>query len=292
MRRSLLGLLLLCAGALRADDVRLHNGKSFEGVVVAERDATLDLQIPGGTISIPRASVREIVPSDSPYTEYLSRAAELRKSRAAALRWIELARWARGREMDTAAREAALEAATLDPLLAEVAPVMRSLGYELDEATRRWLPFDEAMQSRGLVLVEGNWLSREEAAELRRRAEEAERERRRDLDADRIERAAAEMRLAAAEMEWNQARVPYAWTAYGGWGIPYAPYVGLIPNRPGFDPGNRPDRPRPEPHGDRGGPAPSGGRTGGATHGGVARQPDTAGRGSSSSGSVSSSHRP
>ena len=124
MRRSRLGLLvLLCAGssagAVRADDVHLHNGKTFEGVIVAERGETLDLQFPGGTISIPRSSVREIVSSDSPYTEYLSRAAELRRARADAARWVELARWASGLEMDTAAREAVLEAAAIDPMLAE-----------------------------------------------------------------------------------------------------------------------------------------------------------------------------
>jgi hypothetical protein len=295
MRRSLLGpVLLLCAGALLADDVRLHNGKTFEGVVVAERDGTLDLQVPGGTISIPRTSVREIVASDSPYTEYLNRAAELRRIGAGASRWVELARWASARQMDTAAREAILAAATLDPMLADVAPMMRAFGYELDAPTRRWLPFEEAMRSRGLVLVDGSWLSPEEAAELRRREEEAARERRRDLEAERVERAAAQMRLAAAEMEWNRANsYGYGgWPAYDGWGIPYVPYVWPVGVPPVFNPGNRADRPRPSPHGAGGVPYRIDGRpAGGATHGGVARQPGTAGRGTSSSGSASIPNR-
>ena len=293
MRRFLPGLLLLfCAGALLADDVRLHNGRTFEGVIVAERDGSLELQLPGGTIRIPRSSVREIVASDAPYAEYLSRAAELRRARPGALRWVELAHWASGHEMDTAAREAALEAAALDPQLAELAPVMRALGYELDEATRRWLPFEEAMRSRGLVLVEGNWLSREEASELRRRNEEAARERRRDLEADRLERAAAEMRLAAAEMEWNRALGSSAWSVYDGWAMPYYPYVLPVQFPPAFHLGNRPHHPQPAPHSGRGAPSRFDGRkAGGATHGSVAHPTGTAGRGPSSSRSVSSSRR-
>jgi hypothetical protein len=278
MRRFLPILLLLCEGAicaraLPADDVRLQNGKTFEGVIVAERDGTLDLQMPGGTISIPKSSVREVVPSDSPYTEYLSRAAELRGTGAGAARWLELALWASSKQMETAAREAALVAAALDPSLAELAPRMRALGYELDEANGRWLPFEEVMRSRGLVLVDGNWLSREEAAELRRRNEEEAR----DREAARLERAAAEMRLAAAEMELNRATYDSYPDYYDDWwGVPYYWPVGF---HPGFHPGKDPGRPHPAPHTprvDRGGShAPPAGAT---TRNGVAQQPGGAGR--------------
>jgi hypothetical protein len=282
MRRFLLApILLLGAGALRADDVRLENGKTFEGVIVAERDGTLDIQMPGGTISISKASVREIVPSDSPYAEYLSRAAELRRARADAERWLELARWASARNMNTAAREAALEAAALDPLLADLKPVLRSLGYELDDATRQWLPFDEAMRSRGLVEVDGAWITPEEAAEIRRRSAEASRQR----DLERLERSAVELRLAAAQMELDRAQASAA-PAPETWGYPYAPYGGVYGAYPVFVPGLRPDwpHPHPKPHAPRDTPgriqAPP---TGGSTQNGIASPQSASERGSISS---------
>jgi hypothetical protein len=255
MRRYLLApLLLLAAGALRADDVHLLNGKVFEGVIVVDRGATLDLTLPGGTISIAKSSVREIVASDSPYAEYLSRAAELRRGEAQASRWVELARWAAENRMDTAAREAALTAATLDPSIPELAPVMRSLGYELDESAGLWLPLEEVMRNRGLVLVDGSWITREAASELRRQGEQEARAR----ETERIARAAAEIRLAAAEMELQRASQPQA-PVYGGWGDGYVPYywpVGVPPPGPHDPHGPRPDRPRPTSHDDRGASAP------------------------------------
>ena len=278
MRSSLLvPLLLLSAGALRADEVRLLNGRTLEGVVSAESEDAVELQVPGGTISIPRAKVREIVRSDSAWTEYQSRAAELRKSGGEARDWVQLAHWASGERMDTAARDAALEAARIDPRLAELAPVMRGFGYELDEPTSRWLPFEEAMRSRGLVPVDGNWLTPQEAAELRRRSEEEARAR----ELERLDRAAAEARLAAAELEASRASAyDYGngpWNNYGGWISPYyVPYVSpvYVPYLP--IPGVRPDRPRPTPHVDGGSPPPPPAQQpakGGNTHGGVKRPP-------------------
>jgi hypothetical protein len=292
MRRDrLVPLLLLCAGSLRADDVLLHNGKVFEGVIVAERERTLDLTLPGGTISIPKSSVREIVASDSPYAEYLSRAAELRRGEAEAARWVELARWAAENRMDTAAREAALTAAALDPSIAELAPLMRSLGYELDESSGQWLPFEEVMRHRGFVLVDGSWLTREEAADLRRRIETEARAR----ETERIARAAAEIRLAAAELEMQRASREPA-PAYGGWGDAYAPYfwpVGAFP--PGSHGPHAPgaDRPRPRPDDDRGAAAPPPAPTRASSkQNRVASPAETATSGSARAASNSGSRRP
>jgi len=280
---SLVPTLLLFTAALRADDVRLANGKTFEGVIVAERDGALDLQMPGGTISISKSSVREIVPSGSPYAEYLSRVAELRRAHAGAERWLELARWASSHDMNTAAREAALEAAALDPWFADLQPVMRSLGYELDAASQQWLPFDEAMRSRGLVQVDGDWLTREDAAELRRRSAEESRQR----ETERMARTAAEMRLAAAQMELDRAQASASPEAEW-WGYPYAPYSGAYVAYPVFVPALRPDLPHPQPtpHTPRGTP----GRiqsppAGGSTHGGIALPQGPSGRSSVSSSS-------
>ena len=200
--------LLLLSAPSHADDVRLRNGKVFEGVIAEERGDTVLVHIPGGSLSLARASVREIVRSASPYAEYLNRARALRASGAAAAEWLALARWARGQELDTAAREAALEAAALEPKLEGLAPLLRGFGYELDAAENRWLPVAEVMKRRGLVLADGRWMSRQEAAEIARQDAEEARLRRQARDAERVERAAAEARLAAAELELARAYAP------------------------------------------------------------------------------------
>lgn len=249
MRRNLPGPILLLssaalvAGAVLADEVRLHNGRTLEGVIVAESDESVALQLPGGTLSLAKSSVREIVRADSVYSGYLSRAAELRRAGASARAWAELALWAKGHSLETAAREAALEAVAIDPGLPELAPLMRDFGYELDDESGLWLPYEEVMRNRGLVLVDGDWMTREQAAELSRKREEAARDRRRELEAERLERAAAEMRLAAARMEAERAAAWLPDPSSLEWGAPY--YYWPPVSRPGSSPGLRPDPPRP-----------------------------------------------
>ncbi len=247
MRRLLLGLLLwIPANAGRADDVRLQNGKTFEGVIAVERGAVVEVRIPGGTISLPKASVREIVHSASPYGEYLQRAGALRTG-GSARAWLDLARWARSQELDSAAREAALQAADLDPALAGLAPFLRGLGYERDASEGRWLPFAEVMRRQGMVLADGRWMTRSEAAELSRRAEEEARERRREREVDRLEHATAAVRLAAAEMELSRAVAPppaivmmpsaYLWPVAVFPGFPMPPVVPVpVPRDPRHPP--------------------------------------------------------
>lgn len=204
----LLPLVFLLAAPSHADDVRLRNGKVFEGVIAEERGDTVLVRIPGGSLSLARASVREIVRSASPYAEYLDRVRALRAANAGAADWLALARWARDHELDTAVREAALEAAALEPKLAGLAPLLRGLGYELETSENRWLPLAEVMKRRGLVLADGRWMSRQEAVELARHEAEEARLRRQARDAERVERAAAEARLAAAELELARAYAP------------------------------------------------------------------------------------
>jgi hypothetical protein len=205
MRRVLLGLLILVPALAAADEVRLQNGKVFEGVIAVEHGDVVEVRIPGGSLSLPRSSVREIVRSSSPYGTYLERSAELRGRDAGAEAWFELAKWARRQELGSASREAALAAAELDPSLEGLAPFLRAMGYELDETERVWVPLAEAMRRKGLVLAGGRWMNKAEAAEFNRQIAEEARARRRELEADRLERATAEARLAAAEMELSRA---------------------------------------------------------------------------------------
>lgn len=208
MRRVLLVLLILVPALAAADEVRLRNGKVFEGVIAVEHGDVVEVRIPGGSLSLPRASVSEIVRSSSPYGTYLERSSELRARAANAAAWLELAKWARGQELGSAARESALAAAELDPKLAGLAPLLRAMGYELDEAGGVWVPLAEAMRRKGLVLAGDRWVTKAEAEEIYRHSAEEARARRREWEADRLERATAEARLAAAEMELSRAAEP------------------------------------------------------------------------------------
>jgi hypothetical protein len=210
--------LVFAPQSIRADDVRLKNGKTFEGVIVEEVGSTVRVQIPGGSLSLPSSSVREIVRSESPYAQFLERSALLRSKGARASDWLELARWSRAHELETAAREAALEAAEIDPQLAGLAPIMRSFGYELDESGQLWLPMADAMKSRGMVMAGGRWMTPDEADDYRREVADEARDRREARDAQRLEQAAAEVRLAAAEMDLARAQGSYYGGGYGGGG--------------------------------------------------------------------------
>lgn len=208
MRRLLPLCLLLLPALASADEVRLKNGKVFEGVIAVERGNVIEVQIPGGSLSLPRASVREVVHSASPYGDYLQRAAALRSGDAGAAAWLALARSARRQGLDGPAREAALAAAELDPKLEGLGAFLRAMGYEFDETGDVWVEYAEAMRRKGLVLAGGRWVTKAEAGEISRLIDEEARVRRREWETDRLERATAEARLAAAEIELSRAAEP------------------------------------------------------------------------------------
>ena len=193
---SLVVLLLLPAAAL-ADDVHLNNGGVFEDVLAAWEGDQLRVRMPSGELRLPRSSVARVVEKSGGEAEYLRRAEALRRGRAGAADWLELARWARAEGLPRAAREAALEAAEREPRLAGLAPLLEGYGMVLHTEAGRWITYEESMRRQGFVRYEGQWISRVEHAELERAAAEAAAAAR----ADRMERAAAETRLAAARLE-------------------------------------------------------------------------------------------
>lgn len=156
-----------------ADDVHLHNGEIFEDVVAEVTDSHVIVELAIGRLRFPVDQVREVVRSESALAAFHERRqALLRDPASAVASWVELAEWARARGLERAWRETALLAARLDGTAAGLEPLMRELGYELDE-TAGWLPRHEAMVRRGLVEYRGSWLAPERVAELRRAEREA-----------------------------------------------------------------------------------------------------------------------
>lgn len=191
-------LVSLTAGPVLADDVYLVNGRKFEGVVTETTETQVKIIMQGGTLSLPLDHVLQVEKGESSLQEYLRRKDALKQG-GSAKEWLELSRWAQGKELRQAGREAALAAAAIDPGLPGVAPVLRGYGYVFDQQLGRWIPYADSMRRQGFVLSGGQWITREEHA-ARTRAYEEEQARR---NAARLEaaRAAREDRLALlAEM--------------------------------------------------------------------------------------------
>jgi len=233
--RSLPLLLLgsLVALPALADDVYLVNGRKFEGVVAETAGSQVRIQMQGGTLSLPREQVLRVDAGESNLAEYLRRKEALKKNPAArAGSWLELSRWAHGKELDQAARESALVAATLEPRLERLGPVLRGYGYVLDPQLDRWVPYADSMRRRGFVLSNGQWITRDEyQAKLRAQEEESAR---RFAARQEMARAAREDRLAAlAELSVVRqlAQTPQpSYPSYPIYGVPfYGPPVYVVP---------------------------------------------------------------
>jgi len=221
--RTLSLALLLLPAAAAADRVLLLNGRVLEDVVVEEAAEGIRVHVGGGVLTLPPGQVLSIEKAPSSVAEFTERAAALRVSSPSAEQWLELARWARTRSYDFGARVAALEAAALEPAGAEVATLLRPLGYERDP-DGIWVPYDEAMRRRGWIDWQGEWLPPDVAA-AKAEAQAAEREeaRRRAAEA-RAERVAAltEMKLLSDLARPEPPTVLYA-PVWSAWGVPVVP---------------------------------------------------------------------
>lgn len=190
-----------------ADTVYLTNGRSFEGVIAEETGTAVKIQMPGGSLSLPRNHVLRVEKSESDFAEYLRRKTALQHGQAAAADWLKLARWAQSQDLPQGTREAALAAASLDPRLEGLAPLLRADGYVLDERLDRWVSYSDYMRRRGFVQVGGQWISHEEHA-ARQRAEQDEISRRNAeraaMRAARVSEVTQEAELALVEMELRE----------------------------------------------------------------------------------------
>ncbi|HYL05148.1 MAG TPA: hypothetical protein VE075_03860, partial [Thermoanaerobaculia bacterium] len=224
---------LLAALPLAADDVYLKNGRSFENVVAEVGDTQVRVHMPGGVISLPRSSVDRVSKADSSFAEYSRRKQQLEgRERAAgeagpaaglagggagrwAAEWLELARWARSNNLPQGVREAALQAAEINPREPGLSGLLRGFGYVYEESLDRWIPYDDAMRLHGFVQDGGTWVSREEHAERVRAQAEA---RAQAAVAARAEAAAARDLMAAEMMQAQLAAAQPGGYGYGAGG--------------------------------------------------------------------------
>jgi hypothetical protein len=156
-------LLSLIAVPALADDVYLVNGRKFEGVIAETVGSQVRIQMQGGVLSLPSSQVLRVETGESSLAEYLRRKEALKKNPSArAGDWLALAQWTQGKQLEQATRESAVMAATLDPKLPGLKPILGGFGYVLDEELNRWVLYADAMRRRGFVLANGEWITREE----------------------------------------------------------------------------------------------------------------------------------
>jgi len=66
-------LVLLAQSPAFCDTVYLTNGRSFEGVIAEETATSVKIQMPGGSLSLPRSHVLRVEKSASDFAEYLKK---------------------------------------------------------------------------------------------------------------------------------------------------------------------------------------------------------------------------
>lgn len=255
MRGSLAAVLVLAAGWAGADEVHLVNGKSFEDVSARVVGDEVRIELPaGGEIRLPRSHVARIEEGESGMEVFRRRARELGPE-AGAAEWLELAEWARARELSRGYREAALEAARREPGLPGVKAAMSELDFVWEERLSEWLPRAEAMRRRGLVPWNGEWVTAEErdrqiqaAWQREREAAEEARERARDERLDRLTRLVevqTELEIARglADTRAPRREVEPVYPVYylpGFWFPPQPPHHGPPHHGPPQEPGPTP----------------------------------------------------
>ena len=211
-------VIALAAVPLFADEVYLRGGGRMTGEIVEQNEDSVTVDIGGGTLTAPMSSVVRIEQSVSPLQEYRTRAANIPQGDAEA--WRELARWAQGRALSSQAWEAYSQVVAILP---DDPEANQALGRVLVDG--RWLSEEEAYRSRGYVRFEGAWMTPDERQSIvdeRRAREQADRRANEaeiqavqaEIDADRERKAMEFERRTSGVDDWSQHGEPVAW----GWG--------------------------------------------------------------------------
>lgn len=146
------------ASSLAADTVYLTNGRTLENVTTELTTTQIRIRMSGGEMRLPRSQVLRVEEIETSYERYLASLSALRDDPSTTPEgWLALARWALVNELEGEAEESAKIAAQLAPRLEGLAPLMRSLGFALDESSQSWLTREETMRRQGLVRHRGEW---------------------------------------------------------------------------------------------------------------------------------------
>jgi hypothetical protein len=245
--QALVVALVLAAGAARADEVILTNGRRLTGTARVAPDGTVEVHSAAGSVGLPAHLVARIERSETFEQRVAAVRAALPKGDAEAL--FQLASWCAAEGASTLARRLYREVLILDP---DHAGARRALGFRRFE--NRWVSDEEYHALKGEVLYRGAWRPAVEVDRLLARETALA-----QLAAERQREAAWRALEAAGEarLETELARqaslayepfYPYPYGFYPGPVVVVPPIVKRPPSKePPRSPGMGP-RPTPAPH--------------------------------------------
>lgn len=157
---SVFCLLGWLVGRATADIVHLVSGDRIEGEILSEDDHRIHIKTSIGVQSIAWDEVDRVERMSDPQQVYEQRARALAKD-GSADGWCELGLWAADKNLPKLAEQAWRRALVFDP---DHVRSRESLGYVLFRS--RWVTVGEAKRAQGYVLVDGQWVSREDKERL------------------------------------------------------------------------------------------------------------------------------
>lgn len=189
------------ASVANADEIVLESGSTLVGIVRAEDKDWVTIEVGAGTVSIPRAQIREIRRGPCALTDYYERAELIAASKDPDAHF-ELGLWAKNQGLSAVSRAQFRIVIDLDP---NHAGARTALGYRFHEG--RWLTDTEYRAAIGQVHFRGRWMAREERdAILERERKEAE-AKRAELERREEEARLQRQREEAARREAEKPRV-------------------------------------------------------------------------------------
>lgn len=230
MRKSTVFLWALMASGAAADEFRLVNGGTIEGIERPDpaRPHRVIVEVGIGVVELDASQVLSRTPGRTALHEYYERWEKVKESRRAS-DFFELAQWAKANRCFKFVPDLCRKVIGLDP---EHAGARAELGHQ--KVDGRWMTFEEAQAAKGLVWHEGRWVTRaerdlaeRERLEARQRAEAARRERELRREEERRERLEA-LREYNEQLA-REALLPYGYMYRPSWFWPayYRPYPWL-----------------------------------------------------------------
>lgn len=242
--------LLLLALTILPDIVWLKNGGKLEGVTTTVEGDKLVVKMPSGVIKLDRDQVDKVIHRATAMEEYELAAGKVKPGDAKG--HLELANWCADRGLSHYERVELEAVIAADP---DNADARKRLNYE--KVGGKWYRGEELLKARGLIKVDGKWMTKEAAAaeaaakekkKLERLIAEAEKKAKREAaesDADRLRafyesQERVQRRLQDRDDSFDRRRGPrpyprnyydwYSdpWSSYGGsyWAgtVSYYPY--------------------------------------------------------------------
>lgn len=199
MKRAAVAAMVLVPGLVTADEVHLRGGGRIRGAVVERSASSIVVDTGPGRVTLPLSRVERVVVNESALQTFRKRRARLHAQDVQG--WLTLAAWAEAHNLNTQARTAYEHVLRVAP---DNAGAQQGLGRE--RISGRWMSHEHAQAARGLVLFEGEWMTRaERGAAVAARAEQELAKRVRAEADQRVREAEARARTAEARARQAEA---------------------------------------------------------------------------------------